>query len=118
RYHEWRAFHSASVIKVIILGALLYQLQGPRNLSPYEDALARAMITDSDNDATDALWYEIGMTALQRFLTAARMNRTVLGQGDYWGLTEVNAHNKMRMLTLLFTTNGVQFAPMCAYVLR
>jgi len=117
RYHQWRAFHSASVIKVIILGALLYQLQGPRNLSPYEDALARAMITDSDNDATDALWYEIGMTALQRFLTAARMNRTVLGQGDYWGLTEVNAHDELRLLHLLITHNGVLSAPSRRYAL-
>src|SRR5262245_33296032 len=84
RYHQWWKFHSAIVIKVIILGALLYQLRGYRNLSSYEAGLAEAMITDSDNDAADELWNELGAAALQRFLTAARMNHTVLGQYDYW----------------------------------
>ena len=35
RYHQWREFHSASVIKVITLCALLHQLRGRENLSPY-----------------------------------------------------------------------------------
>ena len=62
RYHQWREFHSASVIKVITLCALLHQLQGRENLSPYQADLAQAMITESDNDAQDTLWNEIGMT--------------------------------------------------------
>jgi beta-lactamase class A len=107
RYHQWQEFHSASVIKVITLGALLYELQGQRHLSTYEAALAQAMITESDNDAQDALWNEIGMTALQRFLTAAGMHHTVLGQDDFWGLTEVNAHDELRLLQLLITRNPV-----------
>src|SRR5256885_6250415 len=107
RYHQWREFHSASVIKVITLCALLHQLQGRENLSPYQADLAQAMITESDNDAQDTLWNEIGMTALQRFLTAAGMNHTVLGTDDYWGLTEVNAHDELRLLQLLITRNTV-----------
>ena len=76
RYHQWQEFHSASVIKVITLGALLYQLrQAHESLDPYQDALATAMITQSDNDAQDELWNEIGMPALQAFVTAARMNQ-------------------------------------------
>src|SRR5262245_59889524 len=47
RYHQWQKFHSASVIKVITLGALLYQLHGRENLSPYQAGLAQAMITES-----------------------------------------------------------------------
>ena len=108
RYHQWREFHSASLIKVITLGALLYQLQqADESLDSYQDALATAMITQSDNDAQDELWNEIGMPALQAFLNAARMNHTVLGQDDYWGLTEVNAHDELRLLQLLITHNRV-----------
>lgn len=117
RYHQWREFHSASVIKVITLCALLYQLQGRDNLSPYQAGLAQAMITESDNDAQDTQWNEIGMTALQRFLTAAGMNHTVLGTDDYWGLTEVNAHDELRLLQLLITRNTVLDAASRRYAL-
>jgi beta-lactamase class A len=117
RYHQWRDFHSASLVKVIILGALLYQLQGHQNLSPGQAALAQAMITESDNGAADTLWNEIGMTSLQRFLTAAGMNHTVLGQDDFWGLTEVNPHDELRLLQLLITRNPVLDAASRRYAL-
>jgi beta-lactamase class A len=107
RYHQWREFHSASVIKVITLCALLYELQGMQNLTPDQAFLAQAMITESDNDAQDTLWNEVGMDDLQRFLTAAKMDRTRLGQDDYWGLTEVNAHDELRLLHLLINPNPV-----------
>jgi beta-lactamase class A len=117
RYHQWREFHSASVIKVITLCALLYELQEPQNLSPDQAELAQAMITESDNDAQDTLWNEVGMDALQRFLTAARMDHTWLGQDDYWGLTEVNAHDELRLLHLLINPNPVLHAASRRYAL-
>src|SRR5690242_6725200 len=117
RYHQWQKFHSASVIKVITLCALLHELRGRQNLSPGQAALAQAMITESDNDAQDTLWNEIGMDALQRFLTAAGMNHTRLGQDDYWGLTEVNAHDELRLLHLLITPNPVLDAASRRYAL-
>ena len=118
RYHQWRDFHSASVIKVITLGALLYQLQAAQqSLSPEQAVLATAMITQSDNDAQDTLWNEIGMPALQAFLNAARMNHTVLGTDDFWGLTEVNAHDELRLLQLLITRNTVLDASSRRYAL-
>jgi beta-lactamase class A len=117
RYHQWRKFHSASVIKVITLCALLYELQEPQNLSPDQAELAQAMITESDNDAQDTLWNEVGMDALQRFLTAARMDHTWLGQDDYWGLTEVTAHDELRLLHLLINPNPVLDAPSRRYAL-
>jgi beta-lactamase class A len=75
------------------------------------------MITESDNDAQDTLWNEIGMTALERFLTAAGMDHTVLGTDDYWGLTEVNAHDELHLLQLLITRNTVLDAASRRYVL-
>jgi beta-lactamase class A len=108
RYHQWREFHSASVIKVITLGALLYQLQQEhQSISPEQATLATAMITESDNTSQDVLWNEIGMPALQAFVNAARMNHTVLGTDDFWGLTDVNAHDELRLLRLLITRNNV-----------
>jgi beta-lactamase class A len=118
RYHQWQEFHSASVIKVITLGALLYQLQQAHESLGYDqDELATAMITQSDNDAQDTLWNEIGMPALQAFLNAARMNHTVLGTDDFWGLTEVNAHDELRLLQLLITHNPVLDAASRRYAL-
>ena len=118
RYRQWREFHSASVIKVITLGALLYQAQQEHeSLDSYEDALATSMITESDNDAQDELWNEIGMPGLQAFLNAARMNHTVLGTDDFWGLTEVNAHDELRLLQLLITHNSVLNAASRRYAL-
>lgn len=119
RYHQWQEFHSASVIKVITLGALLYQLQqAHESLDSYQDELATAMITQSDNDAQDELWNEIGMPKLQAFLNAAGMNHTVLGQDDFWGLTEVNAHDELRLLQLLITQNKVLDAASRSYALN
>lgn len=107
-YHQWREFHAASVVKVITLCALLYELQTSHQaMPPEEDALAKAMITDSDNDAQDDLWNYVGMANLQRLVTAAKMNHTELGQDDYWGLTEVNPHDEMLLLRLLITKNPV-----------
>lgn len=118
RYHQWREFHSASVIKVITLGALLYQLQqAHQGISPEQAALATSMITESDNTAQDVLWNEIGMPALQAFVNAARMNHTVLGTDDFWGLTDVNAHDELRLLRLLITRNRVLDAASRRYAL-
>jgi len=105
------------VIKVITLCALLYELHGEQNLSPDQAVLAQAMITESDNHAQDTLWNEVGMGALQRFLTAAKMDHTWLGQDDYWGLTEVNAHDELRLLHLLINPNPVLDAASRRYAL-
>ncbi len=119
RYHQWRKFHSASTVKVIILSSLLYELQpGHHYLSEEQVELAHLMITESDNDAATALWNEIGMANLQRFLDAAKMSHTELGQDGYWGLTVENAHDEMRLLRLLVTPNKVLNKASRLYVLK
>jgi beta-lactamase class A len=117
-YHQWREFHPASVIKVITVGALLYQLQREHeSLSPYQAALATAMITESDNHAQDTLWDEIGTPELQAFVNAARMNHTVLGADGLWDVTKINAHDELRLLRLLITPNTVLDAASRRYLL-
>jgi len=101
-------FDSASVVKVTILGALLRKAQKEhRSLTGTERALARAMITRSDNNAASALWADTGRTWLQRFLHRAGMTHTVLGPGGAWGLTRITADDETRLLWLLLTANRV-----------
>jgi beta-lactamase class A len=103
-----RRFDSASIVKAIILAALLRRHQETgRPLSEDEKELATAMITRSDNDAATALWNELGMARLQHFLNLAKMSQTRLGTDGYWGLTQVTAHDQMLLLDLLTAGNSV-----------
>src|SRR6201996_7931758 len=103
-----RHFDSASIVKAIILAALLLRHQETGTpLSDWEQDEATLMITRSDNDAATALWNEVGMRSLQHFLNLAKMNQTQLGQGGYWGLTQVTAHDEMLLLELLTRPNSV-----------
>jgi beta-lactamase class A len=103
-----RHFDSASIVKAIILGALLrWHQETGAPLSSWEKSEATLMITQSDNDAATALWNEVGMTRLQQFLDLAKMDQTELGQDGYWGLTEVTAHDEMLLLELLTLRNSV-----------
>lgn len=102
------AFDSASVVKVTILGALLRQsMEQHRALTADEVELATAMITKSDNDATNALWHQIGHTGIQHFLTLAGMEDTVPGPEGYWGHTQVTAGDQLKLLRLLTSDNSV-----------
>jgi beta-lactamase class A len=101
-------FDAASVVKVTILGALLYRTQDwHKSLTRTEVAQARAMITESDNDAASDLWTDVGRSFLQHFLDLAGMTHTFLGPGIYWGLTQITASDEMRLLRLLVTKNTV-----------
>jgi hypothetical protein len=99
---------SASIVKTIILATLLrWHQETGKPLSSWEKDEATLMITQSDNDAATALWDEVGLTRLQDFLDAAKMNETQLGQDGYWGLTQVTAHDEMLLLELLARPSSV-----------
>ena len=116
RFHPRRHFHSASIVKVIILGALLRHLMAEhRDLSADQVTLTTEMITESSNSAATTLWDEVGRRHLQRFLNLAKMTRTTLGQGGYWGLTRVTAHDEMLLLRVLKSSNSVLDKPSRAY---
>jgi hypothetical protein len=113
-----RHFASASIVKAIILAALLrwhQELGTP--LSSWEEHEATLMITQSDNDAATDLWNEVGVSRLQHFLDLAEMNQTQLGDDGYWGLTQVTAHDEMLLLKLLTRPNSVLTAASRAYQL-
>jgi beta-lactamase class A len=114
-----RQFDSASIAKAIILAALLcWHQETGTPLSPWEKDEATLMITQSDNDAATDLWNEVGIRSLQRFLNLAAMTETELGPGQYWGLTQVTAHDEMLLLGLLTRPNPVLSAASRSYQLR
>ncbi|GAA2957155.1 serine hydrolase [Streptomyces enissocaesilis] len=101
-------YDSASVVKVTVLAALLWDAKKTnRYLTSREARLATDMITKSDNNATSALWRQLGMTKIKGFLAAAGMTQTVPGTGGYWGLTRITAHDEQKLLALLTAKNAV-----------
>jgi Beta-lactamase enzyme family len=107
-YNGSKHFDSASIVKAIIMAALLrWHQQTGTPLSAWEKSEATLMITQSDNDAATALWDELGMSNLQHFLNLAGMGETKLGQDGEWGLTQVTAHDEMLLLKLLTAPNSV-----------
>jgi Beta-lactamase enzyme family len=107
-YNGSQHFDSASIVKAIIMAALLrWHQETGTPLSAWEKDEATEMITQSDNDAATDLWDELGMDNLQDFLNLAGMSETELGQGGDWGLTQVTAHDEMLLLKLLTAPNSV-----------
>ena len=107
-YNGSKHFDSASIVKAIIMAALLRWHQETKTpLSAWEKSEATLMITQSDNDAASDLWDELGMGNLQHFLNLADMGETQLGQDGEWGLTQVTAHDEMLLLKLLTAPNSV-----------
>ena len=101
-------FDSASIVKVVILGAMLRKaLDQHRYLTSTEGAQLRAMIIQSDNNAASALWAKLGHAYIQHFLDLAGMKQTVLGPGGYWGLTQATAHDEMLLLRVLLSGNAI-----------
>ncbi|MEH0578571.1 MULTISPECIES: serine hydrolase [Streptomyces] len=113
------AYDSASVVKVTVLSALLWDAKKHnRYLTTRETTLAKAMITQSDNNATTTLWKQLGMTKIKGFLTAAGMTRTVPGANGYWGLTQINVTDEQKLLKLITAKNTVLSDNSRAYILK
>ncbi len=108
-------FYAASVIKATIISALLLKEGGVGHLSARQHTLAWKMITESDNDAATALWNQIGIRGMQRFLDRARMTHTVLA--DAWGLTLITARDEVTLLKLLTSRGRVLSTPSRRYAL-
>ncbi|MFE1336178.1 serine hydrolase [Streptomyces sp. NPDC058733] len=113
------SFDSASTVKVTVLAALLWDAKKHnRYLTDREVSLTRAMITKSDNNATSALWKQLGMSKIKGFLAAAGMTRTTPGSGGYWGLTQINVNDEQKLLKLVTARNSVLSDNSRAYILK
>ncbi|WP_073933679.1 serine hydrolase [Streptomyces sp. CB02400] len=104
------AFDTASIVKVDVLAALLLQAQDAgRTLTAEEKTYAAAMIENSDNDSTSALWRAIGTAdgldaANERF----GLTGTAGGDGPLWGLTQTTAADQVALLRQVFDAEGSQ----------
>ncbi|WP_307680073.1 serine hydrolase [Streptomyces sp. V4I2] len=111
------AFDSASVVKVTVLAALLWDAKKHnRYLTDREATLAKAMITKSDNAATSTLWKQLGLTKIRGFLTAAGMTQTKPGANGYWGLTQITVTDEQKLLKLVTASNTVLSDNSRAYI--
>ncbi|WUD77833.1 class A beta-lactamase-related serine hydrolase [Streptomyces sp. NBC_00510] len=112
-------FDSASTVKVTVLATLLRDAQQHhRHLTSREAGLATAMITKSDNDATTALWKQLGVTKVDDFLSAAGMSHTVPDGAGAWGLTQITAGDEQKLMDLLTAPNAVLGDNARAYALK
>ncbi|QIJ62795.1 serine hydrolase [Streptomyces sp. JB150] len=113
------AFDSASVVKVTVLAALLWDAKNQgRYLTEREASLAKAMITKSDNASTSTLWKQLGMTKIKGFLAAAGMTQTKPGANGYWGLTQITVTDEQKLLKLITAKNTVLSDNSRAYILK
>ncbi len=108
---------TASIVKVEILGTLLSQDQAQnRSLSPTEQSLATAMITQSDDDAATSLWNEVGgAPAVAAFDASVGMASTTPNVA--WGLTTTTAADQVTLLHELVVDHRVLTAASAAYEL-
>ncbi|WP_217545662.1 serine hydrolase [Streptomyces sp. GbtcB6] len=112
-------YDSASTVKVTVLATLLWDAKKHnRYLTATEQSLAKAMITQSDNDATSKLWKQLGLTKIKGFLSAAGMTQTTPGANGYWGLTQIDVHDEQRLLALVTAKNTVLSDSSRAYILK
>jgi beta-lactamase class A len=99
--------YTASVAKVQLLETLLLQhQQAGTSLSDEEEETAESMIEQSDNDAADSIFRDVGgrsaVVADEAKLGISRKT-TVPGSGELWGLTKTNATDQLRLLKNLVT---------------
>lgn len=113
-------FDTASIVKVDILAALLLQAQDDgRELSAGQEKLAAAMIRSSDNDATDALWADIGGGAgLAEANRRLGLTATEPGDGGTWGLTQTTAADQVALLEAVYGEGGSPLSDDSRHVLE
>lgn len=118
-YQEDTAFETASVVKVDILAALLWQeQQSGTSLSQSQQQLATAMITESDNDAASDLWDQIGgASGLATANAVFGLTETTPGQDGSWGVTTTTAADQLRLLQMITSSSGPLDSANRAYLL-
>jgi len=93
-------FHTASIVKADVLAVLLLRhQQSGTYLSNDEVALAREMIEDSDNDAANDLWGDVGATyGMALGNETLGLGHTTPAADYYWGLTTTTVADQLQLL--------------------
>lgn len=92
-------FHTASTVKVSILAGILAR---QHSLTNHQQALAKAMIEESDNTATTKLFTKSlgGQSGLQDTFNEFGMNDSVANKS--WGLTTTTPADQIKLLNNIF----------------
>lgn len=92
-----RAYVSASVVKALLLAAELERLEVARlPLDGATRALLTQMITISDNDAADAIYYRVGDAGL--YEVARRTGMKSFSVAGYWANAQITAEDMARLM--------------------
>ncbi|MEV0090586.1 serine hydrolase [Streptomyces sp. NPDC050738] len=101
-------YDTASIVKVDILATLLLQAQDSgTTLTAEQQTLATSMIENSDNDATNTLWGQIGgASGLDAANRTFGLADTVAGTDGDWGLTQTTADDQLKLLQVVYGDDG------------
>ena len=97
-FHARRVFVSASVVKAMLLVAYLRQI-GRRPPDASERALLHPMITASDNERADDVYYRVGDGAL--YALARRAGMRQFSVAGYWANAQISALDQARLFRVL-----------------
>jgi beta-lactamase class A len=105
-YRGSEKYDTASIVKVQVLACMLLKAQdGNRDLSANQLSLAKRMIRLSDNNATTALFNQLGKsTAVSRCNKRLGLKETVVSNS--WGLTRTTVNDQVKLLSELVDTAG------------
>jgi beta-lactamase class A len=112
------AFVTASIVKVDILAALLYERQkSGQSLTTEDEDLATTMIENSDNDSASALYADIGgPEGLDQANQVFGLTHTTAGTDGEWGLTRTTVDDQLRLLRQITVTPSVLTAAAQDYI--
>ncbi|MDQ1413628.1 MAG: hypothetical protein QOE07_2216 [Acidimicrobiaceae bacterium] len=111
--------YTASIVKVDILATLFDQFEDQGHaISSREASLAKRMIEQSDNTATDALWDEAGGDdGVAAFGRALGMSATIPGAETRWGYTKTTAADQVTLMKAIVLQGAVLEAAARKYML-
>jgi hypothetical protein len=105
-YRGSERYDTASIVKVQVLACLLLKAQDAgRDLSGNELSLAKRMIRLSDNNATTALFNQLGkVSAVSRSNKRLGLSQTAVNSS--WGLTRTTVNDQVKLLSELVDKKG------------
>jgi beta-lactamase class A len=105
-YRGTERYETASIVKVQVLACLLLRAQDAgRKLTGSELSLAQKMIRNSDNNATTALFNQLGQArAVTRSNARLGLGQTTVNSA--WGATQTTADDQIKLLSELVDTKG------------
>jgi hypothetical protein len=123
-YNVSDKYVTASIVKLDILCTLLYQAQQSGHApSRSEASLTTTMIENSDNDAAQHLFEDVGgapaITAANKVfgLTGTAVEENSVDEAGYsWGDTTTTAVDQLQLLRQVFTTSSVLSASNRSYI--